>query len=106
MNKETIAKFNKSMMAFIIENGGGEVLNDMANTHEYIIETKAGLLRIALSDTPSSLFTMFCRFKDVDKANKFNLAGLNQYSGKYNFHTSNPLEQSLEAAEIHISQIL
>jgi len=64
---------------------------------EYEIETKGGKLRIILHEDEHSMesdvYSVFCRFNDVEKARKYFGIGeydhfhqLNPHSGKWNFH--------------------
>jgi hypothetical protein len=56
---------------------------------QYVLSTKAGTLEIAL-DTPekSSVFSIYCKFPDVDTAKVImgKFENFNPYSGKWNFH--------------------
>ena len=62
--------------------------------HVWRIRTKAGILRVMVTlPDPSALFSIFCQFEDVDKANSIipvPVKGikdqLNRFSGKWNFH--------------------
>jgi hypothetical protein len=72
--------------------GNGALGMTRTEPNEFIMETKAGLLWLHLDAKPeSSLYTVFARFDNVDKANE--VLGkdhrLNPYSGKYNFYYSN-----------------
>jgi len=60
---------------------------------EYEIETKGGKLRITLHEDEhsmeSGIYSVFCRFNDVEKARKYfgiHSYQLNPHSGKWNFH--------------------
>ena len=61
----------------------------------YAIETKAGKLNIHFEEPEKSkVFSIFCHFEDVSKAKAVlgKSERLNQYSGKWNFHTYNATE--------------
>jgi hypothetical protein len=53
----------------------------------YEIETKIGKLLINLCiEDDSDIYSIFCRFDEVEKYSKFESNRVNKYSGKWNFH--------------------
>ena len=89
--------FNKEIETLMLGYGAKET----ARTDRFIaweLETKAGLLTINLPTYPSYGFTVFSRFAEPEKANE--VLGkdlcLNEYSGKYNFHTGNVLKKQIK----------
>lgn len=76
----------KKMGAVLDEDRTGVIGSDT-----YVIETKAGPMTIHPSTTPrlgkqDAVFTVFCKFEDVDRSKALGLPHCNPYSGKYNFH--------------------
>lgn len=72
--------------------GNGALGMTRTEPNAFIMETKAGLLWLHLDAKPeSSVYTVFARFDNVDKANEVlgNDMRLNRFSGKFNFHYSN-----------------
>lgn len=54
------------------------------------IETKIGKLSINIrTDYNSDLYSIFCRFDEVEKYSKLESSRINYYSGKWNFHHTN-----------------
>lgn len=87
-SKKQQQAFKNKIVKFIKQHGatlGGNLL------YEYSLPTNAGDLGISIREPEaSSLFTIFCRFDDVDKAKTIVKRGvLNENSGKWNFHSSN-----------------
>lgn len=82
--------FNKKVIKALQELGATLV----EETYRYVLtlNTKAGILTVSLhkEDKPSKLFSIFCRFEDVEKAklvlSASNQENLNKYSGKWNYH--------------------
>ncbi len=79
----------------IIHSGGKKISDGPFESPRYTVETICGPLEITLDTHPYSLLSIFCRFKDVEKANKHwekelaqynGQCRLNRYSGKWNFH--------------------
>lgn len=56
----------------------------------YEIETKIGklLINLRIKDN-SGIYSIFCRFDEVEKYSKFESNRVNHYSGKWNFHHEN-----------------
>jgi len=65
----------------------GAVESNYYLSNGYEINTRLGKLYIKIDNEPSSVFTVFARFEDVEKASK--MLPCNPYSGKYNFHSYN-----------------
>jgi len=83
------AKLFKSEIKKIIEDKFDIQENTPSSHYDYIIETKAGKLNIKISVDDSEVYTIFMRFENIEEANKLKLTGtLNNYSGKWNIHTS------------------
>lgn len=60
--------------------------------YEWTVPTKAGGLFVSIHERPSEIFSIFCRFDDVEKAKE--LMGKDSVSGggKWNFHMSDEKE--------------
>lgn len=95
-----------------------------------IIDTRCGPLEIHAAANPTSLnrpsgrrgvrshlFTVFCRFKDIDRMREggcSEMAGVNRYSGKYNYHagTDSPepasayVDEALNGFRAHLERVL
>lgn len=90
--KREQAEFNKQAEMFL-KSMGAEVVREGEFMKWYKLETVCGLLNIGL-DQPekSQVFSIFCRFEDVNEAKKYlqhdYYGRLNPYSGKWNFHSS------------------
>ena len=56
----------------------------------WILTTQGGSLLVTLPKDQDYTFTVFARFKDIDKANEVlgKHFGHNEFSGKWNFHIS------------------
>jgi len=91
--KKEQAEFNKQAEKYLTSIGA-EYTRESSLMKWYKLGTVCGELRIGL-DAPdkSQVFSIFCRFEDVNEAKKylqFDYYGrLNQYSGKWNFHSQN-----------------
>lgn len=76
--------------------------------YPYALNTKAGILRIALDNNPTSeVLSLFCRFEDVPKTVK--IVSCNPYSGKWNFHFLAKEYDAVDIAQIildHIKSLL
>jgi hypothetical protein len=80
----------------------------------YALPTKAGTLNLHASTRPqrgraSGLFTVFCKFEDVERARKLNLPHFNPHSGKYNFHMSgsdDSVDAALGSFRQHLERVL
>ena len=90
-SKKVLQAFNNRVIKAVKELGG--VVKTLPfDLYQLEIETKAGKLNISVHEATkaSDVFSIFCRFEDVDKANKVlsedNSINLNRYSGKWNFH--------------------
>jgi hypothetical protein len=83
--------FNNKVSSEIKKLGGTRVAyNNPTYFREYILKTEVGELEVTLHDpTPSPVFSIFARFKDIDNARVGvpDKHRLNHYSGKYNFHS-------------------
>jgi len=92
-----LTAFNKRVIKAITKLGAKPYPNQ-GFSHWYFIETKAGKLDITLfkEDKPSGIYSIFCRFDDVDKAKEvltpWNQSNLNKHSGKWNYHRVNGKE--------------
>lgn len=88
-------KFNKIIENIVIGFGGTPIESPFPfstdESKSWTLETRVGELQISVHAPESSkLFSVFCRFEDVDKAKTFigDDNRLNKYSGKFNFHYS------------------
>jgi hypothetical protein len=102
------AKFKAEIEKYLIARGA----TYSPRFRDWHIESAAGPLRVHV-DTDGDLYTMFCRFEDVVRANEDvgYLADLNPYSGKYNFHMTAPtdndgLDYTIKQAWVHLSRAL
>ena len=80
MNKKQHQKFNKEIDIFLKDK---YIKNN--DNHRYIIETSYGKLNIIKDNLymkGSKLYSIFCRFEDVEKAKEYG-----GRSGKCNFHS-------------------
>ena len=80
MNK--IIKFNKDIENFIYSIGG---VNNNDNHYKYKIVTKCCILWINTHTVPSKTYSIFCKFKDYNKAK---ITNCNPNTGKWNFHST------------------
>ena len=102
-NKVTQRKRNRDFHAVMREwLDTNATKNEDGLSYLYEIETKHGKLLITLHDSDaedgSDLYSVYCRFEDVDRAKKalcrerngfYSMDGrLNPHSGKWNFHQS------------------
>jgi len=57
---------------------------------QWMLTTQGGILLVTLPKDQKYTFTVFARFKDIDKANEVlgKHFGHNEFSGKWNFHLS------------------
>ena len=80
ISKVTLLKTVKNYL----ENIGAKKVDDLITSFSsYELETKAGILKINIDlDIKSTIFSIFCRFNDVEEAKK--LVGRNPYDGNYN----------------------
>ena len=89
--KKQHTDFNREVAKYL-ESIGAETKGKSSFNGEWILKTVAGDLNISVHEPErSEVFSLFCRFEDVEKA-KLLLpvlyqGHLNQYSGKWNFHT-------------------
>ena len=96
LSKAKLQSFHRNAKELIHEYGG--IHNSIKPSelgYDYVLETKAGMLGITLHEDSdlegTAVFSIFCRFLDVDKAKEV-LQGddnLNKFSGKWNFHYLN-----------------
>jgi len=76
--------FNKIILDFLNKNCK-KIDSLYGNYSDYSLKTKYGKLTIITpSDLHSSVYTVFTRFEDVDRAKEH--TSCNPYSGKWNFH--------------------
>ena len=104
--KKQQSEFNKNVIDYITGIGAVEIHN--ANVYGYELNTKAGILLIALDEPErSEVFSIYCRFEDEKKA--FEVLGdderLNSYTGKWNFHNG-IAESALNNLKREISHLL
>jgi hypothetical protein len=98
----THAKFNVAVEKLVMKLGGS--LAPQPDTYKWQIPTKGGILLVDVHEPQkSALFSVFCRFDDVEKANALNISN-NRHSGKYNFHCADAKEL-LSDMELHIKAI-
>lgn len=92
IRKDSAEKFDREVIEMVQKLGAvlDEVRTRALGSDAYVIETKAGAMTIHPSTHPRrdehGLYTVFCKFADVDQAKRLGLFGFNVYSGKYNFH--------------------
>lgn len=83
--------FNRSVAKYL-ESIGAEIKENAVFNGQWVLKTVAGELNISIHEPErSEVFSIFCRFEDVEKAKNIVLPGgyhsrLNDYSGKWNFH--------------------
>ena len=58
--------------------------------YKYCINTKMGIMHIDIHEDDcikpvSQVYSIFCIFSEIEKANKNDILGINEHSGKYNF---------------------
>lgn len=105
VTKKDSTRFFNEMKTFILVNLKGIETTRMASEsfgmHTYDIDTIVGKMQITLEEIQGYVYTIFCRFENVDEAKyKFNC---NPYTGKYNLHFSPiPIEQAIEVAKNHL----
>lgn len=118
LKKENAERFDREVIAIAVELGAviHEERTRIFQEDVYVIETKAGPMTINPSTNPSrakqgGIFTVFCKFEDVDRANK--LLGvtihLNPYSGKYNLHDwggDGDVDYALRLFRQHLAPVL
>jgi len=112
IGKARIKSFHKKVKQLVHEYGGIPAKTKLTlSGYDYEMDTKAGPLGITLHEKSdlegTSVFSIFCRFHDVKKANSLltNSAGLNQYSGKWNFHFKDE-EHCLYAFETELKAVV
>lgn len=84
---KTHEKFNKNVEKLVMKLGGS--VTERPDIYKWQIPTKAGLLMVDVHEpSKSSVFSVFCRFDDVKKANEVlgDNPRLNKHSGKFNYH--------------------
>lgn len=89
ITKKQHLAFHKEITTFLQKVGAKP--NDSFNPtsmDRFTLDTKAGILHIALRDEAQYIYSIFTRFEDVEKAKKLGLLGLNTNTGKNNFHNS------------------
>lgn len=106
IGKKRQVKFINDVKAFLKEVGAEDYTGSYTG-YQYHIDTIAGKLKIHISDDQSYVFSIFCRFDDVKKAVE-ELDGpafqnLNEFSGKWNFHSSH--ESGIEFFKSELSLI-
>ncbi len=107
ISKKRQAQFVKDVKAILKELGAEENNTHIYTGYNYTIDTIAGKLQIAIRDDQNYVFSIFCRFDDVQTAVE-ELDGpafqhLNEFSGKWNFHSNR--EEGLELFKIELSII-
>lgn len=89
-------KSEKRMKAFkekvekILTALGGK--KDSPFIYEWTVPTKAGGLFVSVHETPSEIFSIFCRFDEPQKAKEVMGEGHVSGAGKWNFHMSDEKE--------------
>lgn len=85
--------FNRSVAKYL-QSIGAEIKTNTIFHGEWILKTLAGDLNISLHEPErSEVFSIFCRFEEVEKANCFipwnifERKRLNTSTGKWNFHS-------------------
>lgn len=113
MRKTTAEAFNRRVRRLTIARGAepAKVYPD----ERLVLQTAAGSMFIWPSTSPSrlkrgGLYTVFCRFEDVPRAVDYlkGRHGLNNYTGKYNFHMSggdDDLQSAVEAFAAHLDTV-
>jgi len=72
-------KFNEAVVKMLLSHGYSQ------NVNEFEKETPIGKVKFTTyPQTGSEIYSIFCRFEDVEKARKH--FSCNQYTGKHNFH--------------------
>lgn len=85
---------------------GGKIISQTKDLTIMSLDTKFGDLGISLYDDNVHCYTVFARFKDVERA-KNGRIGCNPFSGKYNIHVSPiDLNCALDIAISHIETVL
>ena len=100
ITKKNAAQFVSELKAFITNEMKGieGIVND--SFQEFTVNTTVGEMGILLPKQHNHIYTVFCRFSNVDKAKaKF---VCNPYSGKYNFHQSGDIKDIISMAINHI----
>lgn len=83
--------FNREVSKYL-ESIGAEIKVKDGLYMEWILKTIAGDFHICMIEPErTDVFSIYCKFKDVDKAKQFLPSGyhkhLNDYLGKWNFHS-------------------
>ena len=107
ISKKRQAKFVKDVKAVLKECGAVEYTGSSYTGYNYHIDTIGGKLDVRIDDDQDYIFSIFCRFDDVKKAVKMldgpSYQHLNEFSGKWNFHSSH--EEGLELFKTELSII-
>ncbi len=82
--KKEIAAYRKSILEILCEACGETEPIPSDKTYPYLLQTTAGPLHVSIQDD-----WVATRFDDVNLA-RGKIAGMNPYSGKWNFHGNNP----------------
>jgi nucleoid DNA-binding protein len=100
ISKKNSDKYVKEINSFISNDLSGELVNDNDHNISYKIETIVGELLLTINKEQSIIYTVFGRFKDIDKAKeKFDS---NPFTGKYNFLSSDNIDEAIEATKQHL----
>jgi len=107
--KKAHTDFNRQVAKYL-QSIGAEFVLDNGISGRGKLKTVAGDLHISLREPErSEVFSIFCRFEDVEKAKRFFIGSwhnkLNEYSGKWNFHTYDASEL-LEEFKSEITRLL
>lgn len=99
--KKTRQQFITKVTALLLDLGAQQT------DYDFLLHTKAGLLRIYPADNMAvGLGTVFTRFDDPQAAGK--LVGCNRYSGKWNHHFFDgwSMESALNELDYQLRRIL
>ena len=106
--------FNRSVSKYL-ESIGAETKGKSSFYGEWVLKTVAGDLHISVHEPErSEVFSLFCRFEDVEKAKTFvpthaqrlyKNNTMNGYSGKWNFH-SYDANELLDEFKTELSSLL
>lgn len=107
ISKTNASKFYVGVQTFIVETMKGQLVSTVfdGDTERYEVNTNAGQMLISLSKTQEQVYTIFCRFRDVEKARQ--KYDCNPYSGKYNFHAIHTkVGAEVESARVHLESTI
>ena len=112
--KKQHTDFNREVAKYL-ESIGAETKSKSSFCGEWVLKTVAGDLNISVHEPErSEVFSLFCRFEDVEKAKTFvpthaqrlyKNNTMNGYSGKWNFH-SYEADELLQEFKTELSSLL